>query len=612
MKRKSTKKTISKLCSYLLTAAMVVTGLTLSPMTTVKVQAAATTKNVNLNTGSGTIAGIKKGQDALGSKIYFGSERTPILWRVMSTDKPATDATGTVTLLADGAVDTRAYDPYAHYKWSGSDICAWLNGGTRSVSDGSGNSDYSTSGFLPTQFTDVEKAAMESEYSNIVEQGYKSSDTYTPNQTVVLPSVTEADSWFSSDNNRKLSDWWRLRSPGSENFCAAYVDENGSVNSGGRDVDSSYGVRPAFNLNLEKVLFTSASGAKNSDFKETSDSSSNEWVLTLSDKNTGFTASRNGTGDVKKGEKVSLINIGNYTTTDGVKSTQISAMLVQDDTVYAYGKIADVTATTADITIPNKDEISVGNYTLKVFSERANTGNVTSYASNMIDIPIKIVEGATPSTPSTPSSSGDNSESHSDSAAENKGSSDSTEEAYVNPLVWYYEANQAGSQCLIEHQGKACVAAFKEATPKGYREAFSFNLLLKDNGFFKPAFVKKTGKFVLNIPTQWQKPGRTFAVIGIGKNGKTKLFTDEDKSDETFTTTLNIEGYAFSLIYIDTAGAAPKESKPTSGTGGVYIVQAGDTLSEIAQKLGKTRKHLIEANDLENPNKLVIGQKLNY
>ena len=141
---------------------------------------------------------------------------------------------------------------------------------------------------------------------------------------------------------------------------------------------------------------------------------------------------------------------------------------------------------------------------------------------------------------------------------------------------------------------------------------FSFNLLLKDNGFFKPTSVKKTGKFVLNIPKEWQKPGRTFALIGIDKNGKTKLFTDEDKSDETFTTTLDIEGYAFSLIYTDTAGTIPKGPADQSGTGNVYIVKEGDTLSQIAETLGVKKSNLIEKNNLSDPNRLKIGQKLKY
>ena len=87
--------------------------------------------------------------------------------------------------------------------------------------------------------------------------------------------------------------------------------------------------------------------------------------------------------------------------------------------------------------------------------------------------------------------------------------------------------------------------------PKGYKEAFSFNILLRENGIFKPSHVKKSGKFVLNIPKEWQKPGRKFILIGIDKFGNTKIFSVTDFSDETFTTMLDVEGYAFSLIYTD-------------------------------------------------------------
>jgi LysM repeat protein len=202
--------------------------------------------------------------------------------------------------------------------------------------------------------------------------------------------------------------------------------------------------------------------------------------------------------------------------------------------------------------------------------------------------------------------------SQNESSGEEQLSSDNTKDAYVNPLVWNYMADNSNSLCLIEKQGPACVTAFKAATPASYAEAFSFNLLLKDSGLFKPTFVKKTGKFVLNIPKEWQKRGRTFALIGIDKNGKTRIFTDKDFSDETITTTLDIEGYAFSLIYTDLVGTEQKANKPSVGTSGVYTVQEGDTLSEVAQKLGKTRKYLKEANNLKNPDKLSVGQKLHY
>ena len=45
--------------------------------------------------------------------------------------------------------------------------------------------------------------------------------------------------------------WWWLRSPGYEPDCAAYVDDNGDLNVGGRGVSAADGgVRPAFLLDL--------------------------------------------------------------------------------------------------------------------------------------------------------------------------------------------------------------------------------------------------------------------------------------------------------------------------------------------------------------------------
>lgn len=41
-----------------------------------------------------------------------------------------------------------------------------------------------------------------------------------------------------------------------------------------------------------------------------------------------------------------------------------------------------------------------------------------------------------------------------------------------------------------------------------------------------------------------------------------------------------------------------------------YIVKAGDTLSEIASKYGKTVSQLVELNDITNPDYIVIGQKI--
>src|SRR5215203_5498687 len=42
----------------------------------------------------------------------------------------------------------------------------------------------------------------------------------------------------------------------------------------------------------------------------------------------------------------------------------------------------------------------------------------------------------------------------------------------------------------------------------------------------------------------------------------------------------------------------------------VYTVQSGDTLSGIAQSFGVSQKALMEANSLDNPNQIYVGQQL--
>ena len=83
--------------------------------------------------------------------------------------------------------------------------------------------------------------------------------------------------------------WW-LRSPGGFGDNAADVMDDGYVFSFGGNVDSDYtAVRPAFNLDLTSVLFTSAAvGGKSasgmdSGLTAVNDYTGNEWKLTLLD-----------------------------------------------------------------------------------------------------------------------------------------------------------------------------------------------------------------------------------------------------------------------------------------------------------------------------------------
>ena len=534
------KKTATKIMSYLLTTAMIVGGLSLSPLATVEVMAGdPAPKNINLNV-SDKIAGLVTGSGYSGnSTIYYASRKSgeEYTWKIVATP------TGKLTLFSTGFIGTNhKYEPNTtdtppgnekHNNWSGSDICAYLNGTDTGVS----GIDHKADGILPTYFTDIEKSdAAISNYGNTDTTGqYVSSINIE--QKLVLPSVEEVKdggTWGLNGSARSDSDDWWLRSPGDFDYFAAYVDYIGSVDSGGSVVRLTNGVRPAFNLNLSSVLFSSAS--KSSSFDPTSSGSGiSSWKLTLKDESGTFLYERVDNNALEANQEIEI----DVKEISGPYDNITAMVLSDDNTVLGYGKISDASTGIKTFTIP---DTVIGGTKIKFFAEKWNVSNETDYAREG-EIP-------TPTPPQTPPSSDDRN-SNSDSDSNSDSSSTTTEEAYVNPLSWYYEANPLGSMCLIEHQGSICTTLFQLATPKGYKEAFSFNMLLRENGIFKPSHVKKSGKFVLNIPKEWQKPGRKFILIGIDKFGNTKTFSDIDFSDETFTTILDMEGYAFSLIYTD-------------------------------------------------------------
>ncbi len=96
-------------------------------------------------------------------------------------------------------------------------------------------------------------------------------------------------------------------------------------------------------------------------------------------------------------------------------------------------------------------------------------------------------------------------------------------------------------------QGPAAQAVFNANRPAGWKEAFTFNIAI--NG--KVDYTLKNGKLIIFIPKEYQKEGRTFALMALDKNGKAWTFADIDTNPSTLTANINVEGYAFALIYKD-------------------------------------------------------------
>ena len=157
-----------------------------------------------------------------------------------------------------------------------------------------------------------------------------------------------------------------------------------------------WAARPAFNLDLNSVLFTSAAaggkipaagsggnqgGEAVDAIFEIGDYDGNEWKLTLLDNSRNFAVTEEAASG-KPGDTITL----NYTGATTGTNEYISVIIADNSGAQYYGRVAQPTATdgTVEITIPSG--LADGTYTLYVFSEQYNGGEqddtkLTDYAS---------------------------------------------------------------------------------------------------------------------------------------------------------------------------------------------------------------------------------------
>ena len=185
------------------------------------------------------------------------------------------------------------------------------------------------------------------------------------------------------------STWW-LRSPYADfTSSTGLVDGYGRVYDGG--VGLGWAARPAFNLNLNSVLFTSAAvgGKPDGGLTTISEYSGNEWKLTLKDSSrSNFAVTSAAVTAYTNGSTVEI----SYTGAKTGANEYISALLVDDNgnpTYYGRSN-APLTETdgTAQLSVPAG--FAEGNYMLKVFNEQYNDNYKTDYASDFTDISLTV------------------------------------------------------------------------------------------------------------------------------------------------------------------------------------------------------------------------------
>ena len=333
----------------------------------------------------GTTALNKNVNTATAPTVYFGQnhDNNPAAWRVIGYDgSGVTSAQGDITLLAAGAMGVI---PFA-------DIILY--------------NDYAPSN-LKTAI-DALAAKLTTEENAAVKKRALTSGSYNGENTdcVAGGQVDNAVFWPLSAKeaiavnndlraldpahpNWVTSSWW-LRSPGSKTFYVAIVSSDGSVQYSGASVrkkNNHRTVRPAFNLNLNSVLFASAAvgGKPDGGLTPIPEYSGNEWKLTLLDSSRNFAVTEK-TADGYPNDTITL----NYSGATTGANEYISAIIADNNGAQYYGRVAQPTAESGTVEIKIPSDIAPGNYTLKVFSEQYNGDYKTDYASNFTDIALTV------------------------------------------------------------------------------------------------------------------------------------------------------------------------------------------------------------------------------
>ena len=416
--------------------------------------------------------------------IYFGDWNAsnssapsgPIKWRVL--DEQTNTQNEGLFLLSDvllgtgtyGGVDFDSTSPYGN-AWQGSDAQYWCK------------TFYSDSLTTQEQSAVLETTKSDTAFaSSTYSVPFAASENILNGDKVFFLSAEEAENsayGFQNDTARianygnSAGVWW-LRSP-----HAYSTDRAGAVRAYGSvglySVYYVWAARPAFNLNLNSVLFTSAAeggkstaaasggnqGGEAADaiFK-IDDYDGSEWKLTLLDSSRQFSVTEE-TASGKPGDTITL----NYTgatvyNADTAPNEYISVIIADDSGAHYYGRITQPTSAEGQVEITIPTSLVDGTYTLNVFSEQYNGGanddtKLTDYASAFETVSLTVSNDTTAPTLSNGSATRD-----SDTTATVKFTSDEAGTCYY--IAQDTEITLTNEEIAAQDTKQACKAGENE------------------------------------------------------------------------------------------------------------------------------------------------------
>ena len=243
----------------------------------------------------------------------------------------------------------------------------------------------------------IVKRTLEGGGSNFGEKGYdenKIKGNSVEDAGFWLLSCGEAEALPGGIRHLYNDNTWWLRSPGQYDGKAAYcwTDYNYSytvVIRDGVSTDTYHGVRPACDLDMNAIMFTSAaeggkaSGSGADALTKVGNNKNSEWKLTIKD------ASRDafdittceGSYDSESGSVTFR-----YSGAKVESNSYISAIILgSDESIKYYGRIAEASEASGQVTINTSGKMDDGDR-LCVFNEQYNGDKTTDYASDLKEI----------------------------------------------------------------------------------------------------------------------------------------------------------------------------------------------------------------------------------
>ena len=371
-----------RILSILLTLCMT---LCLTPIS-VFAEEVGTEGSAAIQLGADALSVLSKNVNtATAPTVYFGQnhENNPAAWRVIGYDgSGVTSSKGDITLLAAGAMGVIPFvDAILNNEYAPSNLKATIDA-------------------LAEKLTTEENAAVkkraltsgsyDGENTDCVAGGQVDNAVFWPLSAKEAIAVNnDLRALDPAHPNWVTTGWW-LRSPGSDKYHLAVVRSEGSVQYSGYSVlifNNYRTVRPAFNLNMNSVLFASAAvgGKPDGGLTPIPEYSGNEWKLTLLDSRRNFAVTEKTVSAVPD-DTVTL----NYKGATRGKNEYISVILADNNGAQYYGRVAQPTAKSGTVEIKIPSDIAPGDYTMKVFSEQYNGDCKTDLASAFADVTLTV------------------------------------------------------------------------------------------------------------------------------------------------------------------------------------------------------------------------------